>query len=80
MGEKVCGGQISYIAQPTEQGVVQALAVAKARELKILSAEKSEGKKHVRNVYPHSEEACETLLTKVILEMKAEIAAEKGGI
>ena len=34
-------------------------------------------KKHARNVYAHSEAECETLLAEMILEMKAEIAAEK---
>ena len=36
-----------------------------------------DGKKHARNVYAHSEAECEKLLTEMIAEMKAEIAAEK---
>ena len=36
-----------------------------------------DGKKHARNVYAHSEEECEKLLAEMIIEMKAEIAAEK---
>ena len=36
-----------------------------------------DGKKHARNVYAHSEEECEKLLAEMIVEMKAEIAAEK---
>ena len=36
-----------------------------------------DGKKHVRNVYAHSEEECEALLAKMIVEMKAEISAVK---
>ena len=36
-----------------------------------------DGKKHSRNVYAHSEAECETLLAKMITEMKAEISAEK---
>lgn len=39
-----------------------------------------DGKKHARNVYAHSEAECETLLAEMILEMKAEIAAEKERI
>ena len=39
-----------------------------------------DGKKHARNVYTHSEEECETLLAEMILEMKAEISAEKERI
>ena len=39
-----------------------------------------DGKKHARNVYAHSEEKCEMLLAEMILEMKAEIAAEKERI
>ena len=39
-----------------------------------------DGKKHARNVYAHSEEECEMLLAEMILEMKAEIAAEKERI
>jgi len=39
-----------------------------------------DGKKHARNVYAHSEAKCETLLAEMILEMKAEIAAEKERI
>ena len=39
-----------------------------------------DGKKHARNVYAHSEAECETLLAEMILEMKAEIAAEKEQI
>ena len=38
---------------------------------------RSDGKKHARNVYAHSEEDCEKLLAEMIAEMKAEIAAEK---
>ena len=33
--------------------------------------------KHARNVYAHSAEDCEKLLAEMIVEMKAEIAAEK---
>jgi len=36
-----------------------------------------DGKKHARNVYAHSEAECERLLAEMIIEMKAEIAAEK---
>ena len=36
-----------------------------------------DGKKHARNVYAHSKEECEKLLAELIIEMKAEIAAEK---
>ena len=36
-----------------------------------------DGKKHARNVYAHSEEECEKLLSELIAEMKAEINAEK---
>jgi len=36
-----------------------------------------DGKKHARNVYAHSEAECKELLTKMIVQMKAEIAAEK---
>ncbi len=36
-----------------------------------------DGKKHPRNVYAHSEVECEELLAKMIVEMKAEIAAER---
>ena len=39
-----------------------------------------DGKKHARNVYAHSEAECEALLAEMILEMKAEIAAEKERI
>ena len=39
-----------------------------------------DGKKHARNVYAHSAAECETLLVEMILEMKAEIAAEKERI
>ena len=35
------------------------------------------GKKHARNVYAHSEAECEKLLTEMIAEVKAEIAAKK---
>ncbi len=35
------------------------------------------GKKHPRNIYAHSEEECEKLLTEMIAEMKTEIAAER---
>ena len=38
------------------------------------------GKKHARNAYAHSEAECETLLAEMILEMKAEISAEKERI
>lgn len=33
--------------------------------------------KHPRNIYAHSEEECETLLAKMIVEMRTEITAEK---
>ena len=36
-----------------------------------------DGKKHARNVYAHSED-CEKLLAELIVEMKAEISAEKA--
>ena len=36
-----------------------------------------DGKKHARNIYVHSETDCEVLLAEMIVEMKAEIAAEK---
>lgn len=36
-----------------------------------------DGKKHPRNIYAHSEEECKRLLTEMITETKAEIAAEK---
>ena len=36
-----------------------------------------DGKKHPRNIYAHSEEECEKLLAEMIVEMKAEIAAER---
>ncbi len=36
-----------------------------------------DGKKHPRNVYAHSEAECEELLAKMIVHVKAEIAAEK---
>ena len=36
-----------------------------------------DGKKHPRNVYAKTREECEQLLTEMILQMKAEIAAEK---
>ena len=36
-----------------------------------------DGKKHARNVYAHSGEECEKLLAEIIVEMKAEIVAEK---
>ena len=36
-----------------------------------------DGKKHARIIYAHSEEECEKLLTEMIAEMKADIAAEK---
>ena len=36
-----------------------------------------DGKKHARNVYAHSEEECEKLLTELIAEMKAEIRTAK---
>ena len=39
-----------------------------------------DGKKHARNVYAHNETECETFLAEMIIEMKAEIAAEKGQI
>ena len=37
-----------------------------------------DGKKHARNIYAHSLEECEEKLAQMILEVKAEIAAEKG--
>ena len=37
-----------------------------------------DGKRHPRNVYAHSEEACEAKLKRLIAEMKAEIAALKA--
>lgn len=36
-----------------------------------------DGKKHPRNTYAHSEEKCEKQLAEMIIQMKAEIAAEK---
>ncbi len=36
-----------------------------------------DGKKHARNIYAHSEAECEKLLAKMIVEMKAEITAER---
>ena len=36
-----------------------------------------DGKKRPRNVYAHSKEECEKLLADMIVEMKAEIAAER---
>ena len=36
-----------------------------------------DGKKHPRNVYTKTREECEQLLAEMILQMKAEIAAEK---
>ena len=36
-----------------------------------------DGKKHPRNIYAHSEEECERLLAEMIVETKAEIAAER---
>ena len=39
-----------------------------------------DGKKHAKNVYAHREEECEMLLAEIILEMKAEISAEKERI
>ena len=36
-----------------------------------------DGKKHPRNVYAKTREECEQLLAEMILQMKAEIAAEK---
>ena len=36
-----------------------------------------DGKRHPRNIYAHSEEECEKLLAEMIVEMKAEIAAER---
>ncbi len=39
-----------------------------------------DGKKHARNIYAHSEAECEALLAEMIVEMKAEIAAEKERI
>ena len=36
-----------------------------------------DGKKHPRNVYTKTREECERLLAEMILQMKAEIAAEK---
>ena len=38
-----------------------------------------DGKKHSRNVYAHTREECEALLSGLIAEMKAEIAAIKAG-
>jgi hypothetical protein len=37
-----------------------------------------DGKKRVRNVYAHSREECEEKLKVLIVQMKAEIAAEKA--
>jgi len=39
-----------------------------------------DGKKHARNIYAHSEAECEAFLAEMIVEMKAEIAAEKKRI
>ncbi len=39
-----------------------------------------DGKKHARNIYAHSKAECEALLAEMIVEMKAEIAAEKERI
>ena len=39
-----------------------------------------DGKKRARSVYAHSETECERLLAEMIIEMKAEIAAEKERI
>ena len=39
-----------------------------------------DGKKRARNLYAHSEAECEALLAEMILEIKAEIAAEKERI
>ena len=39
-----------------------------------------DSKKRARNVYAHSEAECERLLAEMIIEMKAEIAAEKEQI
>lgn len=36
-----------------------------------------DGKRHPRNIYAHSEEECEKLLAEMIVEMKAEITAER---
>lgn len=36
-----------------------------------------DGKKHPRSIYAHSKEECERLLAELILEVKAEIAAEQ---
>ena len=36
-----------------------------------------DGKQHARNVYAHSEDECEKLLAEMIVEIKAEITAEK---
>ncbi len=36
-----------------------------------------DGKKHARNVYAHTEQECEEKLAQLILEMKAEIAAQR---
>lgn len=36
-----------------------------------------DGKKHARNIYAHNEAECEEPLAEMIIEMKAEIAAEK---
>ena len=38
-----------------------------------------DGKKHSRNVYGHTKEECEEKLAKLILQMKAEIAALRNG-
>ncbi len=39
-----------------------------------------DGKRYARNVYAHSEAECEALLAEMIVEIKAEIAAEKERI
>ena len=36
-----------------------------------------DGKKHPRNIYAHSEEECERLLAEMIVQVKAEISAER---
>ena len=36
-----------------------------------------DGKRHPRNIYTHSKEECEKLLAEMIVEMKAEITAER---
>ena len=38
----------------------------------------SDSKKRPRNIYAYSEEECEKLLAEIIVEIQAEIAAEKA--